>query len=95
MSLDLESIKKIAFLARLKIPDEEAEILCDELNTIIDWVEQLSSVDTENTEAMTSVAKMELNRREDANSVNEQRENILANSPHDADLYFSVPKVVE
>ena len=32
---------------------------------------------------------------EDANSVNEQRENILANSPHDADLYFSVPKVVE
>ena len=32
MSLDIESIKKIAFLARLKIPDEEAEILCDTCN---------------------------------------------------------------
>ena len=47
MSLDKETVRKIASLARLKVPDEELETMAGELNNILGWIEQLREVDTE------------------------------------------------
>ena len=95
MALDAETIKNIAFLARLKIPEDDIEPLKDDLNKILEWINQLSEVDTEGVEPMTSVVAMKLNMRIDEICDGQCREEVLANSPGKHELYFTVPKVVE
>ncbi len=95
MSLDKETVKNIAFLARIKVPDKDLEPLAGELSHIIGWVEQLSGVDTEGVEPMTSVADMDLFRREDVVSDGNVPEKVLANAPDREDNFYTVPKVVE
>jgi aspartyl-tRNA(Asn)/glutamyl-tRNA(Gln) amidotransferase subunit C len=95
MSLDKETIKNIANLARIKVPDQDLEPLAGELSHIIGWVEQLSEVDTEGVEPMTSVADMELFRREDVISDGGVPEKVLANAPDREENFYTVPKVVE
>ena len=56
MSLSREDVRKIAFLARIRIADGELDALAGELNNIIGWVEQLDEVDTTGVAPMTSVA---------------------------------------
>ena len=95
MSLDKETVKNIAFLARIKVPDQDLEPLAGEFSHIIGWVEQLSEVDTEGVEPMTSVADMELFRREDVISDGGVPEKVLANAPDREENFYTVPKVVE
>ena len=65
MSLDTDTVRRIANLARIKIEDEKLAPLADELNQIIGWIEQLSEVDTYGVAPMTSVTKMDMPSRED------------------------------
>jgi aspartyl-tRNA(Asn)/glutamyl-tRNA(Gln) amidotransferase subunit C len=65
MSLDTDTVRRIANLARIKIEDEKLAPLADELNQIIGWIEQLSEVDTDGVAPMTSVTKMYMPSRED------------------------------
>lgn len=95
MSLDREDVRRIAFLARIRIDDAEMDGLAGELNNIIGWVEQLSEVDTEGVEPMTSVAEMTLARRSDTVFDGNVAEKILANAPEREGDFFTVPKVVE
>ena len=95
MALDRETVRKIAFLARLKVPEEELAALTGELDNIIGWVEQLGKVDTKGIEPMTSVGKFKPYMREDAVSERRPREDILANAPDAEDGFFTVPKVIE
>jgi aspartyl-tRNA(Asn)/glutamyl-tRNA(Gln) amidotransferase subunit C len=95
MSLDKETVKNIAFLARIKVPEQDLEPLAGELSHIIGWVEQLSEVETEGVEPMTSVADMELFRREDVVSDGGVPEKVLANAPDREDNFYTVPKVIE
>ena len=95
MSLDKETVKNIAFLARIKVPEQDLEPLAGELSHIIGWVEQLGEVDTEGVEPMTSVADMELFRREDVISDGGVPEKVLANAPDREENFYTVPKVVE
>jgi aspartyl-tRNA(Asn)/glutamyl-tRNA(Gln) amidotransferase subunit C len=95
MSLDKDTVKNIAFLARIKVPDEDLELLAGELSNIIGWVEQLSEIDTDGIEPMTSVADMELFRREDVVSDGGIVERVLANAPDRKENFYTVPKVVE
>ena len=46
MSLDKDTVARIARLARLKVPDEELAPLAGELSGIFAWIEQLNEVDT-------------------------------------------------
>ena len=55
MSVDKETVAKIANLARIEVSEDELESTVGELNNILDWVEQLSEVNTDGVEAMTSV----------------------------------------
>ena len=95
MSVDKQTVAKIAGLARIKMGDEELERMVPELNNILDWVEQLGEVDVEGVEPMTSVTPMRLKRREDVVTDGDQQDKVLANAPDAREGFFAVPKVVE
>lgn len=95
MPLDQETVKTIAFLARIKVPPEARAGLAGELSRIIGWAEQLNEVDTEGVEPMTSVAEMSLFKRKDEVTDGNCREKVLLNAPEVAAGCFAVPKVVE
>jgi aspartyl-tRNA(Asn)/glutamyl-tRNA(Gln) amidotransferase subunit C len=95
MSLDKETIKNIANLARIKVPDDNLDHQTKELSSIMDWVEQLNSVNTDGVEPLASVIDVTLPLREDKITDGDCRNKILANGPEVEDGYFAVPKVIE
>lgn len=95
MALDKAAVAHIAALARIRLRDDELEPLAAELSGIIDWVEQLAEVDTDNVAPMTSVAAMKLPMRDDAVTDGGNRDGVLGNAPQTARGFFAVPKVVE
>jgi aspartyl-tRNA(Asn)/glutamyl-tRNA(Gln) amidotransferase subunit C len=95
MALDRDTVKHIAWLARIKLSDAELERTGDQLSRIIEWVEQLAEVDTEGVEPMTSVVEMELRRRPDRVTDGGHPDQIVGNAPREAHGFFAVPKVVE
>ncbi|WP_417317557.1 Asp-tRNA(Asn)/Glu-tRNA(Gln) amidotransferase subunit GatC [Emcibacter sp.] len=95
MSVDKDTVAKIAHLARIKVPEEKLEPLVGELNNILDWVEMLSEVDTDGVDPLTSVADVTLPMREDKITDGGYREDILANAPVAEHGFFAVPKVIE
>ena len=95
MSVDTATVRKIARLARIAVADDEVDHLKGELNAMLAFVEQLSEVDVEGVEAMTSVTPMELKQREDKVTDGEIADDIVRNAPASQDHFFLVPKVVE
>ncbi|QXX73572.1 Asp-tRNA(Asn)/Glu-tRNA(Gln) amidotransferase subunit GatC [Methylovirgula sp. HY1] len=95
MSVDQATVRRIAHLARIKVADAEVPHLAEELNAILAFVEDLSSVDVEGVEPMTSVMPMQMKMRTDAVTEGDQADPILANAPASEDHFFVVPKVVE
>lgn len=95
MSVDLETVKRVAKLARIAVTDDHAEKMVGELNTILGFVEQLSEVDVEGVEPMTSVVETSMRQRTDEVTDGNKAEDIVANAPRTEDNFFMVPKVVE
>lgn len=95
MSVDKETVAKIANLARIEVSEDELESTMGELNNILDWVEQLSEVNTDGVDAMTSVVAADLPRREDKVTDGGYREQVLKNAPSTEHGFFAVPKVIE
>ncbi len=105
MSLDKDTVARIARLARLKVPEEELAPLAGELSGIIAWIEQLSEVDTKNVEPLSSVSDVTLPMRADKVTEGGIAGKVLANAPggavyvdptdKNAGGFFTVPKVVE
>ena len=95
MSLDKNTVKKLATLARLDLPDDELDHLAGELSNIMKFVEQLGEVNTDGVAPMASVAHMTLPRRADEVTDGGYPERVLANAPEAMDGFYLVPKVVE
>ena len=95
MSVDKNTVKRVARLARIALPEERLAPMADELNTILKWVEQLNEVDTSKVEPMTSVVKVSLKMRDDVVTDGERAGEVVKNAPLGEDNYFAVPKVVE
>jgi aspartyl-tRNA(Asn)/glutamyl-tRNA(Gln) amidotransferase subunit C len=95
MSVDAATIRRIAHLARIAVSDAEVPHLQDELNAMLAFVEQLSEVDVDGVEPMTSVTPMEMKKRADVVDDGEIVEKVIANAPATEDHFFLVPKVVE
>lgn len=95
MAIDAQTVKKIAFLARLKIEDDKVEATQQEFNKILDWVGQLSEVDTSDVRPLSAVNNAELVCRKDEVIEGNQADKILKNAPLAEYDYFVVPKVVE
>lgn len=95
MSVDLATVKRVARLARIAVSEEEANRMTGELNGILGFVEQLSEVNVEGVEPMTSVTPMEMRKREDVVNDGNKADAIVANAPATDRNFFQVPKVVE
>ncbi len=95
MAVDRATVRQIAALARIKVPDGDLDKLAAELSNILGWVEQLGEVDTEGIEPMTSVVPMTLRRRDDVVTDGAIADDVLANAPERRDRFFAVPKVLE
>ncbi|HMB46720.1 MAG TPA: Asp-tRNA(Asn)/Glu-tRNA(Gln) amidotransferase subunit GatC [Afifellaceae bacterium] len=95
MSVDKDIVKRVAHLARIRVSDEEAANLQEELNAILGFVEQLNEVDVDGVEPMTSVTPMAMKKRADEITDGAKADDIVANAPVSEDHYFMVPKVVE
>ena len=95
MSIDLQTVKKIASLSRISVTDAEAEAMVPELNNILGWVEQLGEVDVTGVEPMTAVIPNHLRLRDDVVTDGDVREKVLANAPAREGSFFGVPKVIE
>jgi len=95
MSVDQATVRRIAHLARIAVEDEEVERLGAELNAILDFVAELTSVDVEGVEPLTSVLPMQMKKRRDVVTDGGFADAILANAPEREDHYFVVPKVIE
>ena len=95
MSVDKSTVVRIAELTRIKVPEAELEKLAGEMAKILEWVAQLNEVDTEGVAPMTSVADMDLRRRDDVAAEGAGPDRILANAPERHDDFFAVPKVIE
>jgi aspartyl-tRNA(Asn)/glutamyl-tRNA(Gln) amidotransferase subunit C len=95
MSVDTDTVRHIAKLARIAMSDEELERLGPELNAIIGWVEQLGEVDTDGVEPLATVIDQKLRLREDAVTDGNIRDDVLANAPEAQHGFFAVPKVIE
>src|SRR5262245_17118291 len=95
MSVDAATVRRIAHLARIAVADDEVEHLRGELNAILAFVEQMSEVDVEGVEPMTSVTPMEMKKRPDEVTDGGIPDDIIKNAPADEDGFFVVPKVVE
>jgi aspartyl-tRNA(Asn)/glutamyl-tRNA(Gln) amidotransferase subunit C len=98
MSLDTATVRRVAALARIRLPEEEVLRVQGELNGILGWIEQLQAVDAEGVEPMAGgtpqgIAAMPM--RDDVVTDGGIAEKILANAPDREGAYFGVPKVVE
>ena len=95
MSIDIETARKVAKLARIRVEEEDLPALAGEFSAILDFIEQLEEVDVEGVEPMVSVTPMRLKRREDVVTDGDRQAAVLSNAPDAREGFFPVPKVVE
>src|SRR5712691_9772627 len=95
MSVDAATVRRIAHLARIAVAEDEVEHLKGELNAILAFVEQLSEVNVEGVEPMTSVTPMDVKKRADEVTDGGIPDDIVRNAPATEGHFFLVPKVVE
>jgi len=95
MSVDADTVRRIAHLARIAVTEAEVPHLQGELNAMLAFVEQLSEVDIEGVEPMTSVMPMEMKKRHDVVDDGDIADDIVKNAPDAVNHFFLVPKVVE
>jgi len=96
MAIDETTVRRVAHLARIALPQERVAPMAQELSGILAWIEQLQEVDVEGVAAMASaVPNLDLPMREDVVTDGGDAGKILANAPKAEDGFFVVPRVVE
>ncbi len=95
MSIDTDTARRVAKLARIKVEEADLPELANEFSAILGFIEQLNEVDVDGVEPMTSVTPQRLKRREDVVTDGDQPDAVLKNAPDAREGFFAVPKVVE
>ncbi|HET9428978.1 MAG TPA: Asp-tRNA(Asn)/Glu-tRNA(Gln) amidotransferase subunit GatC [Allosphingosinicella sp.] len=95
MSVDTQTVRHIAKLARISVSDAEVEALAPELSNILGWIEQLQEVNVDGVEPMTAVIPNHLRLRDDVIADGGIRDEVLRNAPAAEHGFFAVPKVIE
>ncbi|MEY4982770.1 MAG: hypothetical protein RIR62_1036 [Pseudomonadota bacterium] len=95
MSIDIETARRVAKLARIRVEEADLPRLAGELSGILTFMEQLNEVDVAGVDPMTSVTPMRLKRRKDEVTDGSIQDRILKNAPDAREGFFAVPKVVE
>ena len=95
MAVDVDTVRRVAKLARIAEPEARLAPLALELSGIIAWIEQLNEVDIEGVAAMASTEASSLPMRADVVSDGGDAPRVLSNAPAADRGFFVVPKVVE
>jgi len=95
MELGPDDVKRIAYLARLAIAENDVEAYARNLSNILKFVEQMSAVDTDEVEPMAHPQNAVQRLRPDAVTEADRREELMANAPLAEDGLFLVPRVIE
>ncbi|SEK58623.1 Asp-tRNA(Asn)/Glu-tRNA(Gln) amidotransferase subunit GatC [Pacificibacter marinus] len=95
MSIDIDTARRVASLARIRVEEDALPELAQDFNAVLGFIEQLTEVDVEGVEPMTSVTPQRLKRRVDEVTDGNQQAKILKNAPDAREGFFAVPKVVE
>jgi len=95
MSVDKDTVRRIAKLSRIALDEARVAPMVDELNGIFAWVQQLNEVNIDGVPPMTSVVEQRLKMREDEITDGGNANEFMANAPQGEDHFFVVPKVVE
>jgi aspartyl-tRNA(Asn)/glutamyl-tRNA(Gln) amidotransferase subunit C len=95
MAIDIETARRVARLARIRVEEADLPRVAQELSGILGFMEQLNAVDVTGVEPMVSVTPMRLKRRPDGVTDGGYPEKVLANAPDAREGFFAVPKVVE
>ncbi len=95
MSIDIDTARKVAKLARIRVEDSDLPKLAGQLSGILGFMEQLNEVNVDGIDPMVSVTPMRLKRRADVVTDGNIQEQILQNAPDAREGFFAVPKVVE
>ena len=95
MSTDIQTIRKIAHLARLEFNEEKEQEVLQDLNKILNWVDQLRQLDTEHVAPLIHMSEEVNVLREDKPRNTITHEEALQNAPKKDSDYFRVPKVLE
>ena len=95
MSINKETVKKISKLSRIASNEQFEDSMIKDLNSILNFVEQLNELNIKNIEPLSSVVEQKLFQREDVVKIMNEKEDVLKNSPDKNENYFVVPKVIE
>ena len=95
MSIDIDTARKVAKLARIRVDEAHLPKLAEQLSGILGFMEQLNEVDVTGVDPMVSVTPMRLARRADVMTDGNIQAAVLKNAPDAREGFFAVPKVVE
>ena len=90
-----QEVKKIAELSRLSLSSEELKKRTDDMNNILNYMDTLNEIDTENVEELYNVNDMNNSLREDNYESSLDKKDVLANSPNSNSDYIEVPLTVK
>lgn len=94
-AISKDQVKHVAHLARLDVSEEEAEMLTEQLSSIINYAEQLNELDTDGVEPTTHVLDLKNVLRKDEPKDWITQEEALKNAPDKADGQFKVPSILK
>ena len=95
MSIDIDTARRVAKLARIRVEEADLPRLAGQLSGILGFMEQLNEVDVTGVAPMVSVTPLRLKRRADGVTAGGIAAQVLANAPDAREGFFAVPKVVE
>ena len=95
MSIDRETVRKVASLARIGLDETEIDKFTPQVAGILTWIEQLQSVNTDDVLPLSCVVDIDSPMRADVVNDGGIAQDILSNAPEQAEGFFVVPKVVE
>ena len=95
MSVDRDTVQRVARLARVGVADDRQQELANELSQILSWIEQLNEVKAVDSGPAATAVDAAIPKREDRVTESDGRSDILRNAPSSQDGFFIVPKVVD
>ena len=95
MALDLDDVRRVAQLARLRIDDAQAHAMLDELNASFRLIAQMEAVDTGDVVPMSHPRDVSQRMRPDEVTESDRREALLRLAPAAAEGLYLVPRVIE
>ncbi len=95
MALNQQTIENLSALSRLKLPADREEKILSDLQSILDWVEELKEVDIEGVEPLVSVTQGNAPMRQDEVTDGGLQKELMLNAPEQIQGFYTVPKVVK